>query len=209
MSSENITYHPQSISQAQRESRNEHKAAVLWFTGLSGSGKSTLAMALQEKLFELGCQVTVLDGDNVRQGLNRGLGFSDEDRKENLRRVAEVAKLFAENGFIVLTSFISPFQSERDRAREIAGDIPFFEIYVDVDLATAEARDPKELYKRARAGEIKNFTGLDSRYEIPIAPDLSVENCQSSIDKPLERLLDFCRKHILPKPSHCSRTGRA
>ena len=187
----NLTYHPQSISLSERESKNGHKAAVLWFTGLSGSGKSTLAMALQEELFKQDCQVTVLDGDNVREGLNAGLGFSSEDRIENLRRVSEVAKLFAETGLIVLTSFISPFQKERQQARDIIEPHPFLEIYVQVDLETAEARDPKGLYKKARAGEIKNFTGLDSPYEAPDHPDMVISNSNQTIEKGVNQLMDL------------------
>ncbi len=189
----NLTHHPQSISLSERETRNGHKAAVLWFTGLSGSGKSTLAMALQEALFKQGCQVTVLDGDNVRHGLNAGLGFGAEDRVENLRRVAEVSKLFAESGFIVLTSFISPFRQERAQSRKIISPLPFYEIYVHVDLETAESRDPKGLYKKARAGEIKNFTGLDSPYEAPNHPDLLIANSAQSIEAGIEQLLTFLK----------------
>ncbi|MCF7822751.1 MAG: adenylyl-sulfate kinase [Candidatus Marinimicrobia bacterium] len=186
-----ITYHPQSISLEEREHKNGHRAAVLWFTGLSGSGKSTVAMALQEELFKRNCQVSTLDGDNVRQGLNAGLGFTDADRVENLRRVSEVSKLFAESGFIVLTSFISPFKNERERAREIIEPLNFFEIYVNVDLATAEERDPKGLYKKARAGEIKNFTGLDSPYEAPEKADLVISNAGQSVQEGVEQLISF------------------
>ncbi|MEA3285801.1 MAG: adenylyl-sulfate kinase [Candidatus Marinimicrobia bacterium] len=189
----NLTQHPQSITLTEREVKNGHKAAVLWFTGLSGSGKSTLAMALQEKLFRLGCQVTVLDGDNVRQGLNAGLGFSAEDRIENLRRVAEVSRLFAESGFIVLTSFISPFQQERDRAKSIVAPHHFYEIYIQVDFDIAEQRDPKGLYKKARAGELKEFTGLDSPYEVPKQPDLVISNSTQSIKSGVDQLLEFLK----------------
>ncbi len=189
----NLTQHPQSISLKEREVINGHRAAVVWFTGLSGSGKSTLAMALQEALFKTGCQVTVLDGDNVRQGLNAGLGFSDEDRDENLRRVAEVSKLFVQAGFLVLTSFISPLQQERDRTRSIIDPQPFFEIYVEVDLKIAEARDPKGLYQKARSGEIKNFTGLDSPYEVPGHPDLVISNSAQSVEVGVDQLLEFLK----------------
>ncbi|MCF6237875.1 MAG: adenylyl-sulfate kinase [Candidatus Marinimicrobia bacterium] len=189
----NLTQHPQSISLKEREVINGHQAAVVWFTGLSGSGKSTLAMALQEALFKTGCQVTVLDGDNVRQGLNAGLGFSDEDRDENLRRVAEVSKLFVQAGFLVLTSFISPLQQERDRTRSIIDPQPFFEIYVEVDLKIAEARDPKGLYQKARSGEIKNFTGLDSPYEVPGHHDLVISNSAQSVGVGVDQLLEFLK----------------
>lgn len=187
----NLTSVPQSISLTQREAHNGHKSAVLWFTGLSGSGKSSIAMALQTELFKRGCQVTVLDGDNVRKGLNAGLGFGDADRIENLRRVAEVSKLFAESGFIVLTSFISPFIKEREHARKIVEPLNFFEIYVEVDLEVAEARDPKGLYKKARAGEIKNFTGLDSPYEIPKQADIVIHNSTQALDIAVNQITEF------------------
>jgi adenylylsulfate kinase len=190
----NLTYHPQSISLAEREAQNGHKSAVLWFTGLSGSGKSTLAMALQEVLFKLNCQVTTLDGDNVRHGLNDGLGFTRDDRVENLRRVAEVSKLFADSGFIVLTSFISPYKEERARAKSIISPLNFFEIYVDVDLETAESRDPKGLYKKARQGEITNFTGIDSPYEIPEIPDLKIDNNGQDVQRGVEQILTFLKQ---------------
>ncbi len=196
----NLTTVPQSISLDQRQARNGHKAAVLWFTGLSGSGKSSIAMTLQAELFKHGCQVTVLDGDNVRNGLNAGLGFDDSDRIENLRRVAEVSKLFAESGFIVLTSFISPFIKEREHARKIVEPLNFFEIYIDVDLDVAEARDPKGLYKKARAGEISNFTGLDSLYEVPAAPDCSIRNENQSIDLGAQKLLRFLEAQNIINP---------
>jgi len=192
-----LTLHPQSISLAEREVRNGHRAAVLWFTGLSGSGKSTLAMALQQRLFKAGKQVMVLDGDNVRHGLNAGLGFSATDRQENLRRVAEVSKLFAEAGFIVLTSFISPFRKERERARTIVAPLPFLEIYVQVDLATAEARDPKGLYQQARAGELKDFTGVDSPYEAPENPDLLIPNSQQEITLGVGQLLALLNEQAI------------
>ena len=196
----NLTTVPQSISLDQRQARNGHKAAVLWFTGLSGSGKSSIAMTLQAELFKRGCQVTVLDGDNVRNGLNAGLGFDDSDRIENLRRVAELSKLFAESGFIVLTSFISPFIKEREHARKIVEPLNFFEIYIDVDLDVAEARDPKGLYKKARAGEISNFTGLDSPYEVPAAPDCSIRNENQSIDLGAQKLLRFLEAQNIINP---------
>lgn len=189
----NITYHEHSITLEEREQKNGHKAAVLWFTGLSGSGKSTLAMALQEELFKQNYQVSVLDGDNVRHGLNAGLGFSDEDRVENLRRVSEVSKLFAESGFIVLTSFISPFKKERENAREIIEPLNFYEVYINVDLATAEERDPKGLYKKARAGEIKNFTGLDSPYEAPENADLVISNAGQAVQAGVEEIITFLK----------------
>jgi adenylylsulfate kinase len=194
----NLTIHDQSISLAQREEKNGHKSAVLWFTGLSASGKSMIAMACQEELFNRGYQVTVLDGDNVRHGLNAGLGFSDEDRNENLRRVAEAAKLFTESGFIVLTSFISPFRKNRDYAQSIVTPLNFFKVYVKVSLDTAETRDPKGLYKMAREGKIKDFTGIDSPYEEPLSADLVIENDQQSIKEGVDQIIEFLTKqHII------------
>jgi adenylylsulfate kinase len=194
----NLTYHAPSISLAQREKKNGHKSAVLWFTGLSASGKSVIAMACQEELFNRGYQVTVLDGDNVRHGLNAGLGFSDEDRSENLRRVAEAAKLFAESGLIVLTSFISPFRKNRDYAQSIVTPLNFFQVYVKVSLDTAEARDPKGLYKSARDGKIKDFTGIDSPYEEPLSADLVIENDQQSIQEGVDQIINFLiEQHII------------
>jgi adenylylsulfate kinase len=194
----NLTYHDQSISLAQREEKNGHKSAVLWLSGLSGSGKSVIAMGCQEELFKRGYQVTVLDGDNVRHGLNAGLGFSDEDRNENLRRVAEAAKLFAESGLIVLTSFISPFRKNRDYALSIVTPLKFFKVYVKVSLDTAETRDPKGLYKMAREGKIKDFTGIDSPYEEPLSADLIIENDHQSIKDGVDQIITFLEEqHII------------
>jgi adenylylsulfate kinase len=194
----NLTHHDQSISLAQREEKNGHQSAVLWFTGLSASGKSVIAMACQEELFNRGYQVTVLDGDNVRHGLNAGLGFSNEDRNENLRRVAEVAKLFAESGMIVLTSFISPFRKNRDYAQSIVTPLNFFKVYIKVSLDTAESRDPKGLYKMAREGKIKDFTGIDSPYEEPLSADLIIENDGQAIKDGVDQVIDFLKKqHVI------------
>jgi adenylylsulfate kinase len=194
----NLTYHDQSISLAKREEKNGHKSAVLWFTGLSASGKSVIAMACQEELFNRGHQVTVLDGDNVRHGLNAGLGFSDEDRNENLRRVAEVAKLMAESGLIVLTSFISPFRKNRDYAQSIVTPLNFFKVFIKVALDTAEERDPKGLYKMARAGKITDFTGIDSPYEEPLSADLVIENDRQSVKEGVYQIIKFLEEqHII------------
>jgi bifunctional enzyme CysN/CysC len=163
----------------------------LWFTGLSGAGKSTVANLVEQKLHLMGRHTYMLDGDNVRHGLNRDLGFTDADRVENIRRVAETAKLFADAGLIVLVSFISPFRSERAMARELVQDGEFIEIFVDAPLAVAEARDPKGLYKKAREGRIANFTGIDSPYEAPVAPDLHLETASSDPEALAERVLRY------------------
>ncbi len=191
----NITYHDQSITLSQREEKNGHKSAVLWFTGLSASGKSVIAMACQEELFNRGYQVTVLDGDNVRHGLNAGLGFSEEDRNENLRRVSEAAKLFAESGMIVLTSFISPLRKNRDYAQSIITPLNFFKVFVKVSLETAEERDPKGLYKMARDGKIKDFTGIDAPYEEPLSADIVIENDTQSIQAGVDQIINFLKDH--------------
>jgi len=185
------------VTGGSRAARNGHLGAVLWFTGLSGAGKSTLAMEVERRLFQKGYQVYVLDGDNVRRGLNANLGFSPEERAENIRRVGEAAALFADAGFICITAFISPYQADRDRARGAAQRVhpdAFHEIYVQADLATCEGRDPKGLYKRARSGEIQDFTGISAPYEAPAAPELqidtgshSVEDCVAAIVRHIEK----------------------
>jgi len=162
------------VTRGERAAANGHEGGILWLTGLSGAGKSTLAMALERALFERGWQAFVLDGDNVRHGLNAGLGFSPADRSENIRRVAEAAKLFADAGMIVIASLISPLKADRERARAIGGD-RFHEVWVKADLATCEQRDPKGLYRKARAGEIREFTGVSAPYEAPAAPELVVD----------------------------------
>ncbi|MBX3493200.1 MAG: adenylyl-sulfate kinase [Parvibaculum sp.] len=188
--STNITRVEHGIDAAARAFRNGHKGGVLWFTGLSGAGKSTLAVALEKKLFEKGYNVYVLDGDNVRHGLNANLSFSPEDRAENIRRVGEVAALFGRAGMIAITSFISPYRSDRDRARE-AGGGNFHEIHVKADVATCEARDPKGLYKKARAGEIKDFTGISAPYEEPDNPELVIDTAAVQLDECVERLVNY------------------
>ncbi|PJK30540.1 adenylyl-sulfate kinase [Minwuia thermotolerans] len=186
----NITQVMHDITDADRARRNGHKGGVLWFTGLSGAGKSTLAVATERRLFDLGYQVYVLDGDNVRFGLNADLGFSPEDRAENIRRVGEVAALMARAGLIVITAFISPYRSDRDRARQAAGH-DFHEIFIQADVATCEARDPKGLYQKARAGEIKEFTGVSAPYEAPDAPELSVDTAALPVDACLDKLMAY------------------
>lgn len=169
---DNVVWHDHTVTQAQRETLHQHRGAVLWFTGLSGSGKSTVAGALEAALHARGVSTYLLDGDNVRHGLCRDLGFTEDDRKENIRRVGEVAKLMVDAGLVVLSAFISPYRAERQQVRELIGEPYFYEIFVDTPLAICEARDPKGLYKKARAGELTNFTGIDSAYEIPVDPEL-------------------------------------
>jgi bifunctional enzyme CysN/CysC len=188
--STNITAVGHGVSPDARVLRNGHRGGVLWFTGLSGSGKSTLALALEASLFAKGYHVYVLDGDNVRTGLNANLGFSPEDRAENIRRVGEVAALFADAGFLVISSFISPYRSDRERARQAAGD-SFYEIHIDASLEACEERDPKGLYKRARAGEIPEFTGISSPYESPESPQLVVRTDQGSVEECLAELMAY------------------
>ena len=174
MKNTNIIYHAASVTRERRNQLNNHKSVVIWFTGLSGSGKSTLAHSVEEILFSKGCRTYVLDGDNVRHGLTSNLGFSNEDRKENIRRIGEVTKLMMEAGLIIMTAFISPFREDRIAVRNLISDGDFIEIYCKASLETCEARDLKGLYKRARLGEIKNYTGIDSPYEIPDNPELII-----------------------------------
>jgi bifunctional enzyme CysN/CysC len=191
--STNIFWSEGTIDHRIRVERNGHRGMVVWLTGLSGSGKSTLARALETNLFNRHMQVYVLDGDNIRHGLNSNLGFSAEDRVENIRRVAEVAKLMADSGLIVITSFISPYRLDRARAREVilSANVEFIEAYVAAPLQVCELRDPKKLYKRARAGEIKNFTGIDDPYEVPENPEITIHTDRESVKESVERLLDF------------------
>lgn len=177
----NITWHHHTISKDDRTERNGHRGAVLWFTGLSASGKSTVAQALQTVLFEHGSQTYVLDGDNIRHGLNKDLGFSPEDREENIRRIGEVAALFADAGMIVSTAFISPYRADRDKARSICKS-DFVEIFVDCAVSVCEERDPKGLYSKARAGEIPEFTGISAPYEAPEHPELTLNTADLSVE---------------------------
>lgn len=187
MVSTNIQAVSHGISLEDRWQKHGHKGGVLWFTGLSGSGKSTLAMALETVLFAKRYETFVLDGDNLRFGLNANLGFSDEDRSENIRRAGEVAALFAKSGVVVLTAFISPFIADRNQVRAIVGD-GFHEIHLDPGLAVCEARDPKGLYKKARAGEIAEFTGISSPYETPESPDIKIDTNGQSVTQSITQL---------------------
>jgi len=181
--STNVVWHHATISREKREEMNKHKSTVLWFTGLSGSGKSTLAHAVEEELYKKGCRTFVLDGDNVRHGLCGDLGFSIGDRTENIRRVGEVAKLFTEAGIIVLTAFISPLRSDRERVRNVMPHGDFLEIFCAASLDVCEERDVKGLYKKARSGEIPEFTGISSPYENPLDPELEVNTGDASLEK--------------------------
>ncbi|TQI78902.1 adenylylsulfate kinase [Serratia fonticola] len=196
---ENVVWHPHAITRAEREIINGHKGIVLWFTGLSGSGKSSIAGALEQALHQLGVSTYLLDGDNVRHGLCRDLGFSEQDRRENIRRVGEVAKLMVDAGLVVLTAFISPHRAERQMVREMLDEGRFVEVFVDTPLAICEARDPKGLYKKARAGELRNFTGVDSVYEVPERPDVHLDG-EQLVTHLTEQLLDLLRGQAIIKP---------
>lgn len=184
--SENIIWHAATVRREHRHRQNGHRSAILWFTGLSGAGKSTLAHAIEAQLHQMGCRTYVLDGDNVRHGLCGDLGFSAEDRSENIRRVGEVAKLMIDAGLIALTAFISPFRADRERVRGMVMHGEFIEIYCQCDVAVCESRDVKGLYRRARAGEVKEFTGISSPYEPPVKPELVV----NTADQPLAACVD-------------------
>lgn len=189
----NIVWHEGYVPTAEFEGHNGHKGALLWFTGLSGSGKSTIARELEWKLFEAGKQTFVLDGDNVRHGLNKDLGFAPEDRQENIRRIGEVAKLFRAQGNIVLTAFISPYQADRDAVRALFDTGDFHEIYVDCPVDTCIERDPKGLYQKALNGEIQNFTGVSAPYEAPAKPELHVNTGQEALEESVEAVLAYLR----------------
>ena len=195
----NVHWHGGEINRPERAQLLGHGGATLWFTGLSGSGKSTIAVGLEQALYQRGVLVYRLDGDNIRLGINKNLGFSAEDRAENIRRVGEVSKLFVDGGVIVLSSFISPYLVDRQIVRELheADNMPFIEVFVDCSLEAAEQRDPKGLYKKARAGEIKNFTGIDDPYEAPEAPEVHLHTDQQSLEEEVEYLLDLLEKRGL------------
>lgn len=187
----NITWHDHHVSKEERWKLNGHEGAVLWMTGLSGCGKSTVANTVDHLLHSRGKHSFVLDGDNIRHGLNKNLGFSAEDRAENIRRIGEVAKLFCDAGFLTLTAFISPYRADRDKVRALLEEGEFIEIYVKASLATCEERDPKGLYKKARAGEIKGFTGIDDPYEEPENPELVLDSDEQGIDELAGEVVNF------------------
>ena len=187
----NIIWHQSEVNQAAREELLKQKGVVIWFTGLSGSGKSTIANQVANGLHQLGKLTYVLDGDNIRHGLNKNLGFSPEDREENIRRIGEVAKLFADAGVITTTAFISPYRKDRDKAREILEDGRFIEVFVDCPLEVCESRDPKGLYKKARAGEIKEFTGIDAPYEVPENAEIVINTNDLDLPASTQKVIDY------------------
>ena len=192
--SSNVVWHEANVTRQDREKMNGHRGVTLWFTGLSGSGKSTLAHAVEERLHAMGIRTYVLDGDNVRHGLCGDLGFSDVARRENIRRIGEASRLFVDAGLVVLTAFISPFQSDRQQARKLLGD-DFIEIYCDSSLEVCESRDTKGLYERARAGEIKEFTGISSPYEVPEAAEIVVNTGELSLQDSTQQVIDYLQHH--------------
>jgi adenylylsulfate kinase len=189
----NVHWHDGEISQTDRNNLLGQKGATLWFTGLSGSGKSTIAVALEQELFKRGKLSYRLDGDNIRLGINKNLGFSAEDRTENIRRIGEIAKLFVDCGVLSLSSFISPYREDRETVRELhdSARMTFIEVFVDCSLDVAESRDPKGLYKKARAGEIKNFTGIDDPYEEPITPEIHLKTDQMTLEDEINIIIDY------------------
>lgn len=197
----NITWHEADLTREDREKLMGHKPAVLWFTGLSGSGKSTLAHAVEGMLYARGVHTYVLDGDNVRHGLNKNLGFSPEDRTENIRRIGEVAHLFADSGMIAMTAFISPYIEGRQLARELSTDAAFVEVYCCCSLDMCEERDPKGLYKKARAGEIKQFTGIDAPYEAPENPEVTVMTDAESLEESALNVVNYLEKAGIIPPA--------
>jgi len=192
---ENIIWHNQNVTKEYRIKLLTQKPCIIWFTGLSGSGKSTIANAVEKKLYELNCKTYLLDGDNVRHGLNKDLGFSELDRIENIRRIGEVSKLFIDSGLIVLTAFISPFKSDRQIAKSLVKYDEFIEVFIDTPLEICESRDPKGLYKKARDGAIKNFTGISSPYEEPKEPQIHIKTDKYSIDGCSQLVVDYLIKH--------------
>jgi len=193
--SKNTVWHKHHVSQQKRAILKQQKPCILWFTGLSGSGKSTVANAVENLLYGIKKHTYLLDGDNVRQGLNKGLGFSKEDRTENIRRVGEVANLFCDAGLVVITAFISPFAKDREMVRSMTMEGQFVEVFIDAPLSVCEQRDPKGLYRKARTGEVKHFTGINSPYETPVNPELHIVNDGISIEEAAKQVFDYLKKH--------------
>ncbi|MCE5090352.1 adenylyl-sulfate kinase [Staphylococcus devriesei] len=192
--SSHITWHDSEVTKADRQQQNGHKSVVIWFTGLSGSGKSTVSVALEKALFEQGKHSYRLDGDNVRHGLNKNLGFSPEDRKENIRRIGEVSKLLVDAGTIAITAFISPYRQDRDDVRAILEEGEFIEVYTECSVEECEKRDPKGLYEKARSGEIKEFTGISAPYEAPNHPEITINTEQQSVEVSVEHILNYLKE---------------
>ncbi|MEI7028404.1 adenylyl-sulfate kinase [Paenibacillus sp. y28] len=191
----NIKWQTNTITKTDRQLLNGHKSCVLWFTGLSGSGKSTLANEVEKQLYAANIRTYILDGDNVRHGLNNNLGFSPEDRKENVRRISEVCKLFVDAGLFVLSAFISPYKEDRDSARHLFNESEFIEVFVKCDLDICEARDVKGMYKKARAGEIKEFTGISAPYEAPVKPELVIETDKQTIEDSVQQIISYLKQN--------------
>lgn len=194
--SDNLTWHKMDVGRKDRAEQKGQKPKTLWFTGLSGSGKSTLANEVEKRLFAMGKHTMLLDGDNIRMGLNKNLGFKEQDRIENIRRVAETAKLMNDAGLVVLTAFISPFAQDRRNARDIIGGEDFIEVYVSTPLEVCEERDVKGLYKKAKAGEIPNFTGISSAYEVPADPDVVIDTAGGSLEENVDKLMKQLEKYL-------------
>jgi adenylylsulfate kinase len=196
----NIVWHQGAVNRDDREKLNGHKGATVWLTGLSGSGKSTIAVDLEKRLCERGVRTYILDGDNVRHGLNKNLGFSPEDRTENIRRIGEVAKLFTDAGLVAITAFISPYRADRDQVRALMKPGDFVEIFVDCPVEVCEQRDVKGLYKKARAGEIKEFTGISAPYEAPANAELTIKSHELSVDAAVVKIVDYlASKGVVPR----------
>ena len=193
--STNITWHDSEVTKAQRQERNGHKSVVIWFTGLSGSGKSTISVALEKALFEQNITSYRLDGDNIRHGLNQNLGFSPEDRKENIRRIGEVGKLMVDAGVVTMTAFISPYEEDRNTVREILEDGEFIEVFTKCSLDECESRDPKGLYKKARSGEIKEFTGINAPYEEPSNSEIVIDTENESVEESVEKIVAYLKEN--------------
>jgi len=205
----NVVWHEGEISREDRHLILRQKGATIWFTGLSGSGKSTIAVALEKALHSMGKLSYRLDGDNVRLGINKNLGFTEEDRKENIRRIGEIAKLFGDAGTISLSSFISPYKTDREDVRALhdAANLPFVEVFVDCALSVAEERDPKGLYKKARAGEIKNFTGIDDPYEAPDNPEIHLRTDQMTLQEEVSIVIDYLKTHDIIRKEYYTRAN--
>lgn len=194
---ENIIPHSYQVSKADRQTNNKHKSLLLWFTGLSGSGKSTIANVVEQELYKLGIKTYTLDGDNIRNGINKDLTFAPEDRTENIRRIAEIANLMVDAGVVVLAAFVSPYKKDRENIKNIVQEDNFVEVFINTSLEECERRDVKGLYKKARAGEIKNMTGISAPYEAPVNPDIEIKTEENTVEEAVSRIL----KHIIPKLS--------